>query len=109
MRQKPKKIQEQVFDSTRDDPKNPLDPQVMEELNWDWDYWKKSAHSQGTIATPNDFWTFYNELAEANEDVLYPNGIEMSFTDEGKTILSSFVSLPHKFSSFFQKTTHYGI
>ena len=81
----------------------------MEKLNWDWDYWKNSVHSQGTIATPDDFWTFYNALAEANEDVLYPNGIEMSFTDEGKPILSCFVSLPHKFSSLFQKTTHYGI
>ena len=80
MRQKPKKIQQKVYDSSRLDPENPLDPQELEK-NWDWEYWQASPHSEGRIDSPEHFWSFYDNLSQVNEDVLYANGIEMSFTE----------------------------
>ena len=81
MRQKPKKLQKNVYDSTRLDPKNPLDPQVLEDLDWDWESWQASPHSEGRIDSPEHFWSFYDNLSQVNEEVLYANGIEMSFTE----------------------------
>ena len=63
------------------DPENPLDPQELENLDWDWESWQASPHSEGRIDSPEHFWSFYDNLSQVNEDVLYANGIEMSFTE----------------------------
>ena len=50
-------------------------------LDWDWESWQASPHSEGRIDSPEHFWSFYDNLSQVNEEVLYANGIEMSFTE----------------------------
>ena len=72
-----------VYDSVRKGPENPLDPWTYKETVFDWKTWKENPHSQGHIKDKEAFWEYYNQLAEENVEVLYPNSIEMSFTGGG--------------------------
>ena len=52
-------------------------------MNQTWKSWKDSPHTQDVIQNQAEFWKSFDCLAQNNEDVLYPNGLDKTFTTKG--------------------------
>ena len=80
MKQKPVEIGTGIYDSVRNVDENP-----EHEETFTWNTWKESKHGQ--IRTKEQFWKFFKKLAKDSVDIVYPNGVNISFTGEGNEIL----------------------
>ena len=81
IKQKPVEIGTGIYDSVRNEESS------VHEEEFTWNTWKQSKHCGGQITNKEQFWKFYKNLANDSADILYPNGINISFTGGGNEIL----------------------
>ena len=85
LRQRPKQISEGIYNSNRRTGKN--DP-LHRIKSYTFEDWSQTSHGKGVIKEPQDFWQYFNHisnnLTDKKDYVLYPSGIEATFTSEGK-------------------------